>query len=155
MSDVSTLAVEGEFDLILGVTVLQHILDADALHAALYGMSSRLASGGRIVLLEAAPTALVDRCDTTVFKARRRDTYLELFDDCDLQLTALKGVDPAPFRSQLLPHLRALPKPLSMGLIALTTALSLPMNGLFARFCPAASWHAVFELRAGKRRELQ
>jgi SAM-dependent methyltransferase len=152
VSDVSTLAVEGEFDLILGVTVLQHILDSGALHAALYGMSSRVAPGGRIVLLEAAPAALVNRCDTKVFKARPRDTYLELFDDCDLQLTAVKGVDPAPFRSQLLPHLRSLPKPLSMGLIALTTALSLPMNGLFAPYCPAASWHAVFELRPGKRR---
>lgn len=152
VGDVSALEVEGEFDLILGVTVLQHILDPGALHAALYGMSARVAPGGVIVLLEAAPMALVNRCDTTVFKARPRATYLELFHDCDLQLTAVTGVDPAPLRSRLLPHLRSLPKSLSMGLIALTTALSLPVNGLFGRRCPAASWHAVFVLRPGERR---
>jgi SAM-dependent methyltransferase len=152
VSDVSTLCVAGKFDLILGVTVLQHILDPGALHAALYGMRARVAREGRIVLLEAAPTAPVNRCDTTVFRARRRATYLDLFEDCDLELTSVTGVDPAPFRSQLLPHLRSLPKPLSMGLIALTTALSLPVNGLLGRRCPGASWHAVFALRPGKRR---
>ena len=51
------LDVEGEFDLVLGVTVLQHILDPPALRAALMGMSARVAPGGRMVLLEAAPAA--------------------------------------------------------------------------------------------------
>ncbi len=152
VSDVSGLDVEGEFDLVLGVTVLQHILDPDALRAALFHMSSRIALGGRLVLLEAAPALPVNRCDTTVFRARPRTVYLDLFRDCDLELTASTGVDPAPFRARLLPHLRSLPKSLSWSLVALATALSLPVNGLFGRLCLQASWHAVFVLQPEKGR---
>jgi len=152
VSDISALNVQGEFDLVLGVTVLQHILDPDALSAALQALSSRVAAGGRIVLLEAAPALHVNRCDTTIFKARPREIYLDLFRDCHLEVAALTGVDPAPFRSRLLPHLRSLPKVLSMGLVALATVLSLPVNGLLGRLSAAASWHAVFVLRPGKRR---
>jgi len=147
VTDISALDVQGEFDLVLGVTVLQHILDPIALRAALMGLRSRLAPDGRIVLLEAAPSLPVDRCDTTVFKARPRDVYLELFRDCELELIASSGVDPAPFRAKLLPHLRSLPKALSMALLALVTAVSLPVNGAFGRRCRAASWHAVFVLQ--------
>jgi len=150
--DISALDVPGEFDLVLGVTVLQHILDPTALRAALQAIRSRVAPGGRIVLLEAAPAENVNRCDTTVFKARPRELYLDLLRDCDLEVAALTGVDPAPFRSRLLPHLRSLPKVLGMGLIALTTVLSLPVNGFLGRRSAAASWHAVFVLQPGKRR---
>ncbi len=153
VSDISTLDLEGEFDLVLGVTVLQHILDPEALRAALLRMSARVAPGGRLVLLEAAPASAVNRCDTTVFRARPRDVYLDLFRDCDLELTGASGVDPAPFRAMLLPHLRSLPRALSMGLVALATALSLPVNGIFGRLCLTASWHAVFVLRPTKGRE--
>jgi SAM-dependent methyltransferase len=147
VGDISALDLQGEFDLVLGVTVLQHVLDPKALRMALMRVRSRIAPGGRLVLLEAAPAAAVNRCDTTVFQARPRDVYLEIFGDCDLQLVAASGVDPAPFRSRLLPHLRSLPRPVSMGLIALATALSLPINGLFGRVCLETSWHAVFVLQ--------
>lgn len=150
LGDISMLELEGEFDLVLGVTVLQHILDPQALRAALTRMSSYIAPGGHLVLLEAAPTSTVNRCNTTVFRARPREVYLDLFRHCGLELTAATGVDPAPFRSRLLPHLRALPRPLSMGLVALATALSVPVNGLFGRACLAASWHVVFVLRPMK-----
>ncbi len=155
VSDITDLQVDGEFDLVLGVTVLQHILDPRALRAALMGMSSRVASGGRIVLLEAAPTMPVSRCNTSVFRARPRNTYLDLFRDCDLQLTASTGVDPAPFRARVLPHLRSLPKPLSLGLIVLATALSVPVNGLLGRRCISSSWHAVFVLQPARGRPVQ
>jgi len=149
--DVTALDIPGEFDLVLGVTVLQHILDPSALRATLQAMSSRVAPQGRIILLEAAPAEHVSRCDTTIFRARPRELYLDLFRDCGLELTTLTGVDPAPFRSRLLPHLRSLPKFLGVGLIALTTALSLPVNGLWGRRNAAFSWHAVFVLGPGKR----
>ncbi len=151
--DISALDVTGEFDLVLGVTVLQHILDPGALRSALQALSSRVAPDGRIVLLEAAPAEHVNRCDTTIFRARPRELYLNLFRDCDLELTALTGVDPAPFRSRLLPHLRSLPKAVATGLIALTTLLSLPVNGMLGRWSAAGSWHAVFVLRPRTRRE--
>ena len=66
-----------------------------------------------MILLEAAPTSVVERCDSTVFRARQRDVYLELFRECDLELRALTGVDPAPFRTRLLPYLRKLPRAVS------------------------------------------
>jgi SAM-dependent methyltransferase len=146
VQDLSKLDVQGQFDLVLGVTVLQHILDPELLRAAVRGMTARLAPGGRMILLEAAPATPVDRCDSTVFQARRRDVYLELFRDSALQLRALTGVDPAPLRTRLLPHLRKLPRRVSMGLLVLTTALSLPVDVLFGRRAVKQSWHAVFVL---------
>jgi len=146
LQDLSRLDVGDQFDLVLGVTVLQHILDPELLRAAVQRMTSHLAPGGRMVLLEAAPTAIVDRCDSTVFRARQRDVYLDLFRACDLRLRALTGVDPAPLRTLLLPHLRRLPRNLSMGLLVLTTALTLPVDALFGRRAVNQSWHAVFVL---------
>jgi len=146
VQDLSNLHVGERFDLILGVTVLQHILDPGALRAALAAMTAHLAAGGRMILLEAAPAAAVNRCDSTVFRARHRDFYLQLIRDCNLDLRALTGVDPAPFRTWLLPYLRKLPGPLAFGLLALATALSLPIDMLFGRRAVTRSWHAVFVL---------
>jgi SAM-dependent methyltransferase len=146
VQDLSNLNVGEQFDLVLGVTVLQHILDPGALRAALVAMTAHLAPGGRMILLEAAPAALVNRCDSTVFRARHRDVYLDLMRDCDLVLRALTGVDPAPFRRQLLPYVRRLPAEVSLGLLALATALSLPIDALFGRSAVKRSWHAVFVL---------
>ena len=57
VQDLSKLDLGEKFDLVLGVTVLQHILDPVALRAAFVSMSAHLARGGRMVLLEAAPTS--------------------------------------------------------------------------------------------------
>jgi SAM-dependent methyltransferase len=146
VQDLASLDVGAQFDVVLGVTVLQHILDPHLLHAAVRRMTSHLAPGGRMILLEAAPTAAVNRCDSTVFRARQRDVYLKLFQDCDLELRALTGVDPAPLRMRLLPHLRRLPRRISMSLLVLTTALSLPVDALWGRRAINQSWHAVFVL---------
>jgi SAM-dependent methyltransferase len=146
LQDLSNLNVGGQFDRVLGVTVLQHILDRVALRRALLAMTAHLAPGGRIILLEAAPAAEVTRCDSTVFTARHRDVYLHLFKSCSLELRALTGVDPAPFRTQLLPYVRRLPRGPSWGLLALATALSLPIDALFGRRAVQRSWHAVFVL---------
>jgi ubiquinone/menaquinone biosynthesis C-methylase UbiE len=152
VQDLSRLDVGGEFDLVMGVTVLQHILEPAALRAALTAMTAHLAPGGRMILLEAAPVAVVNRCDSTVFQARQRDVYLELIRACDLDLVALTGVDPAPFRTQLLPYVRKLPRGLSLALLALATALSLPVDALFGRRAIRQSWHAVFVLEKNLRR---
>src|SRR5262249_4088235 len=135
-----------QFDLVLGVTVLQHILDPSALHEAMQRMTAHLAPRGRMVLLEAAPTRIAKHCDTTVFRARHRSTYLDLFAACGLELRALTGVDPAPFKTWLLPHIRKLPRPLSLLSIALVTGFSAPVDMLFGRRAVESSWHAVFVL---------
>jgi SAM-dependent methyltransferase len=153
VQDLSNLDVGERFDLVLGVTVLQHILDPGALRAALVAMTAHLAPGGRMILLEAAPTAAVNRCDSTVFRARHRDVYLQLFRECDLDLRTLTGVDPAPFRTRLLPYVRKLPGTLALGLLALATAFSLPIDALFGRRAVTRSWHAVFVLEIRRQGE--
>ena len=147
VQDLAQLDAGEKFDLVLGVTVLQHILDAEGLRAAVQRMADHLAPGGRMVLLEAAPTCVAKHCDTTVFRARERRVYLELFAQAGLELRALSGVDPAPFKTWLLPHLRQLPRPLAMSAVALVTMLSAPVDMLFGRRAVKRSWHAVFVLQ--------
>jgi len=76
---------------------------------------------------------------------------MELIRGCDLEVRALTGVDPAPFRRHLLPYVRRLPGRLSLGLLSLATALSLPIDAVFGRRAVKWSWHAVFVLEARTR----
>jgi SAM-dependent methyltransferase len=146
VQDLSKLSVGERFDLVLGVTVLQHILDPNAMRSALQAMTAHLAPGGRMILLEAAPSVVRKHCDSTVFTARHRDVYLDMIRDCGLELRALTGVDPAPFRTQLLPYVRRLPGRMSLLLLVLATVLSLPIDVFFGRRAVKRSWHAVFVL---------
>jgi SAM-dependent methyltransferase len=147
VQDLATLQGQERYDLVLGVTVLQHILNPRSLQAAVAALASHLAPGGRLVLLEAAPVGQTTRCDSTVFSARPRDVYLNLFKQCDLTVHALAGVDPAPFRSLLLPYVRTLPPAVAHGLLWLATAFSVPMNVVLGRRAVNRSWHAVFVLK--------
>ncbi len=134
------------FDVVLSVTVLQHILDPQALGAAVQRMAAHLSKGGTLIALEAAPTRAAARCDSPIFRARPRSAYLRLFAECGLRLRAITGVDPAPFRPWLLPHLPRLPQPLRTAALALATALSVPIDVPFGRWAVEHSWHAVFIL---------
>ena len=147
VQDSAALEIAGTFDLILCVTMLQHILDAGALRSALHRMARHLAPHGRLVILEAAPARLANRCDSSVFTARHRGVYLKLFRECGLHVKAISGVDPAPFRTWLLPHLPRLPRALRLVALALVTALSAPVDALCARPLTNRSWHAVFVLQ--------
>jgi hypothetical protein len=100
-----------------------------------------------MILLEAAPTQLTQRCNSTVFRARHRDDYLQMFRELGLRVRAITGVDPAPFRYLLLPLLPRLPRPLSVASLALVTALSAPIDAFFGRMAADFSWHAVFVLQ--------
>ncbi len=147
VGDIASLELQERFDLVLGVTVLQHILEPGALEAALRNMARHLSPGGRLVLLEAAPLRPEGRCDSSIFRARPRAEYLRLLSACGLQVQALGGVDPAPFRTHLLPHLRRLPRGWSVPLLAAVTGLCLPLNAIFARSALKSSWHLVFVLQ--------
>ena len=147
VQDLAHLDAGETFDLILGVTVLQHILDPQLLRSAVRRMAEHLAPGGRMVLLEAAPASVAQHCDTTVFRARQRSVYLELFAREGFELCALSGVDPAPFKTWLLPHLRGLPRPLGISALAAVTLASTPIDVLFGRRAVQRSWHAVFVLQ--------
>lgn len=150
VQDVCNLQVHGQFDLVLAVTVLQHILDPAGLRAAITAMSRHLAPGGRMVLLEAAPDVETNRCDTTVFKARQRAVYLDLLRSCGLHVRVLTGVDPVRFRYRLLRHIRNLPRWMASGLLAAAVGLSVPSNALWGRWAVRHSWHAVFVLEVAE-----
>ncbi len=70
VADLARLDLGERFDLVLGVTVLQHILDPGAFRAALAAMAGHLAPGGRMVLLEAAPTAAIESLRFNAFSWR-------------------------------------------------------------------------------------
>jgi SAM-dependent methyltransferase len=146
LQDFATLEVAGRFDLVLSVTVLQHMLETQAVHTALRRVMRHLSPGGRIVALEAAPVRNASRCDSSIFRARPREEYLQLFRDCGLEVRALGGVDPAPFKTWLLPHLPRLPRPLATLALVLATSLSAPFDLTFGRHAVERSWHAVFVL---------
>ena len=151
--DLSELDAGGTFDLVLGVTVLQHILDPAALRSAVTRMTAHLARGGRMVLLEAAPAGHARHCDSTIFRARRRADYLQLFAECGLTVNAITGVDPAPFRYRLLPHLKRLPRALAKATTTAASLASLPLDALFGRYAVEQSWHAVFVLSRDDERQ--
>lgn len=151
IQDLCGLESGAQHDLVLGVTVLQHILEPDRLRRALERMVAHLQPEGRMVLLEAAPIESSGRCDSTIFTARERRAYLELFAQCGLRVRSISGVDPAPFRPWLLPHLARLPRLMRSAAAVAVSALSLPIDALFGRRALQRSWHAVFVLEHATR----
>jgi 2-polyprenyl-3-methyl-5-hydroxy-6-metoxy-1,4-benzoquinol methylase len=149
--DLAALEVGERFDLVLGVTVLQHILEPAALRASVERLGSHLTADGTLILLEAAPERAVTSCDSAIFRARPREEYRRLFDACGLELQAVTGVDPAPFKSWLLPYLPRIPRPLRTPALAAITLLSIPIDLPFGRLAARRSWHAVFVLRRARR----
>lgn len=148
--DLARLEVDARFDRILGVTVLQHILEPAALRAAVERLAAHLSADGVLILLEAAPDRAVASCNTPIFRARQRDEYLRLFAACGLTVHAITGVDPAPFKAWLLPRLARIPRALRAPAVAAVTLLSIPIDVPFGRVSVRHSWHAVFILkRAG------
>lgn len=145
--DLAALRAGGWFDLIVGVTVLQHILDTQALRAAVQRLAAHLAAGGTLILLEAAPERATTSCNSPIFEARQREEYLRLFEDCGLSVQCVVGVDPAPFKRWLLPHLPRIPRALRTPALAAATLLSLPIDVPFGRMAVRHSWHAVFILK--------
>lgn len=146
VQDLAELNAGGKYELIVGVTVLQHILDEGRLRIAVERLSAHLAPTGRIVLLEAAPTRKQGRCDSGVFRARDLGTYLNLFADCGLSPRTVTGVDPVPLKTMFLPHYPRIPRVPALLMLFVITALSLPIDTLFGRRWTSSSWHKVFVL---------
>ena len=101
----------------------------------------------------AAPAQVAKYCDSTIFRARRRSEYLQLFQECGLRVHAITGVDPAPFKTRLLPYLPKLSRRLSVAATMLATALSIPIDTVFGRRAVNRSWHAVFVLERSREEQ--
>jgi len=146
VQDLAALQAGEKYDLVLSVTVLQHIVAAEPLHAALQRLAEHLDPDGVLVLLEAAPERPLVACDSATFRARARSEYLRMFREHGLELRATSGVDPAPFRTWLLPHLPRLTPAVRLAALAAATTLSLPIDVPFGRWWARRSWHTVFVL---------
>lgn len=146
VADLRTLDLGRTFDLVLSVTVLQHILDDAEFARAAHSVARHLAPGGRAVLLEAAPSRPNAACDTHVFRARTAEQYLAAFRAAGLRAVRVTGVDPAPFKQRVLPRYRTMPRLAARTAIFAATALSLPWDVLLGRRLMQASWHKVFLL---------
>ena len=146
--DVVNLALGQSFDLILCVTVLQHIAHPEGIREALDRMRVHLAPEGRLVLLEAAPCALDERCDSSTFIARTESFYREAFLKAGLRCISMRGVDPLRLKSSFLPWYRRLPAAAGKTVLFGITAVSLPCDLALAPFLPSRSWHKLFVLGA-------
>jgi len=146
VADCASFALGREFDRILGVTVLQHIMDGPRFTDAIANIASHLAPSGRAVLLEAAPSTRSSRCDSAIFVARTEDSYREAFARAGLRCVETVGVDPAPFRTWFLPWYRSLPRPISLAAMFAATAASVPVDLLGSARVRASAWHKVFVL---------
>ncbi len=147
VGDLVSMSLGRTFDLILCVTVLQHILDPELAHSAIERLAAHLSVGGQLILLEAAPLQHTARCDTAVFRARSRDWYLESLSAAGLSVVLQRGVDPTPLKTWLLPHYRRLPRSIGGLALALTTALSLPLDYALGPCLSSRSWHQVVVAR--------
>ncbi|MDX1528946.1 MAG: class I SAM-dependent methyltransferase [Gammaproteobacteria bacterium] len=146
--DIADLRIDSKFDLIVCVTVLQHILEDRRCRDAITRLADRLIPGGRMVVLEAAPRQRNSRCNSEVFRARVESEYLDWFLQSGLRVDAVRGVDPAPFKIWYLPFHRRLNSSLGQLALSLTTALSLPLDLALGRLAGRFAWHKVFSLRA-------
>lgn len=144
--DTAELALGRRFDRIFCVTVLQHIVDPERLHAALCRMRTHLAEDGRLILLDAAPSVPDPRCDSDTFVARSEMRHREAFAKAGLCCLTMSGVDPLPLKSRYLPFYSHLARPVANAALLAVTAVSLPYDLAFARVLPLQSWHKVFVL---------
>jgi len=142
-ADAAQLQLGRRFDVVLCVTVLQHILDPCAARQAIGALAAHVAPGGRLVLLEAAPSRECTRCDSKVFTARPADWYLTALRSAGLRVVATRGVDPVPLKVWLLPHYRRLPAFIRVAVLALATMISLPLDLVVAPFATDRCWHKV------------
>ncbi len=143
VADVASLELGRTFDVIVCVTVLQHILDPALAGEAVKRLATHLSPRGRLILLEAAPVRRTARCDTTVFRARPLGWYLEALGTAGLKVVARSGVDPMPVKTWLLPHYRRLPKAVGNLALGLTTAVTLPVDWVLGERLTRWSWHQV------------
>lgn len=145
-SNLAELDLHEKFSLIIGVTVLQHILDPEQFQSAINRIALHLSPKGRIVLMEVAPSVAESSCDTPIFNAKTEADYLNAFHQAGLRVVGISGVDPAPFKTRFLPHYKRIPRSLAYAGLLAVTALSFPIDYFLARRLAKHSWHKVFVL---------
>jgi 2-polyprenyl-3-methyl-5-hydroxy-6-metoxy-1,4-benzoquinol methylase len=142
-ADVANIELHRKFDLVFGVTVLQHLLDEQALGAAIDRLARHVRPGGRLIMVEAAPTRALTSCDTATFHARPLERYLGHLFAAGLEVQEIRGIDPLPLKLWLVPRFKRWPAPLARASLAIVTALSVPYDLMLSRWLTRHSWHKV------------
>jgi hypothetical protein len=145
-ADVAALQLDRRFPLIVGVTVLQHVVSDSDFRSAIRSLKEHLAPEGRLVLLEVAPADVDARHDHEFLRVRSQAAYLEQFGRAGLSCVALTGVDAPPFRVSLRPAIERLPQPFALCGLACLVFAGLPLEIAFGRAWVRRSWHKVFVL---------
>jgi ubiquinone/menaquinone biosynthesis C-methylase UbiE len=146
-ADANQLRLNRRFDLILSVTVLQHIVDPDQAARAIANLAGHLAANGELVLLEAAPSRDSPRCDSHIFRARNFAWYEDALARAGLRIRAVRGVDPLPLKTAMLPYYKRMTAPVATLASTAIAAMSLPLDWLLAPYCRDSSWHKVIVAR--------
>jgi SAM-dependent methyltransferase len=143
--DLAALDQGRAFPFVLGVTVLQHLMDDAAFRSAVLRLHGHVLPGGRAVFLEAAPQR-ERRASTGVLRLRSEAEYLDAFRAAGFALVAVTGVDPPGLKYRMLPALGRLPRPAAAALLAAATYASIPVERFLGRRLRSLSWHKVFVL---------
>jgi 2-polyprenyl-3-methyl-5-hydroxy-6-metoxy-1,4-benzoquinol methylase len=146
-ADANELRLNRRFDLILSVTVLQHIVDPDQAARTIATLAGHLAANGELVLLEAAPSRDTRRCDSPIFSARSLAWYEDALARAGLRICAVRGVDPLPFKTAMLPYYKRMTAPGASLASTAIAAISLPLDWLLAPYSGDRSWHKVMVAR--------
>jgi SAM-dependent methyltransferase len=152
VGDVVSLDLREQFDRVLGVTVLQHVMSDADLDRALQSLARHLRPGGQLALLEVAPTEPTARCGSAVFNPRPLARYVGSLERAELRLVAVIGVDLAAARTRLLPSLPLLPRAAGRALLTATSLVSLPIDLLMSRRLSRWSWHKLLIAERGAPR---
>jgi SAM-dependent methyltransferase len=137
------------FDVILAVTVLQHVIDEREFDAAIGNLASHLRPGGVLVLLEVAPTQLTTRCDSAIFRARALSRYCSTLGGAGLEIMKVGGVDARFLRTLSLSAMRTLPPKVARVLVSAAAFAALPVDFVVGPLFPNACWHKVIVAKAG------
>jgi ubiquinone/menaquinone biosynthesis C-methylase UbiE len=146
--DVSALDLRRQFDLVIGVTVLQHIVEETRFRSAVEQLAHHVKPGGRLVIFEAAPSTVDHRADTGTFHARPLADYLDRIALAGLTVEQMRGVDPAPFKLWVIPRYAQWPGPVRAAALGLTVLSSLPVDLVFGARFVRSSWHKIIVARA-------
>ncbi len=145
--DIAELDVAGApFGFALGVTVLQHLVQPDALRRAIGRLHQHLGPGARAVFLEAAPRRDGRATETGILRVRSEADYVGAFEGAGFAVADVTGVDPPGWKYRALPLLPRLPRPVGTALLAAATWIQVPVESLLGRRLRSASWHKVFVL---------
>jgi 2-polyprenyl-3-methyl-5-hydroxy-6-metoxy-1,4-benzoquinol methylase len=147
-ADVATLELSQRFDVIIGVTVLQHLVSEELLARAIGSLARHLKPGGRLILLEAAPCIDNRRANSAIFRARPLSAYLARIAAHNLVLERVRGVDFAAFKLWVVPRLKGWPPPVALSVLALATLCAVPLDLLFARWWIGRAWHQLIVAKA-------